>query len=379
MSENASQASAPQAQAAAPGASSPQADSQAQAAGQAAASAPESSGAKPSTEPPSEDAEAASLLELIERGGAAEADEGGASQETEQTGTVDDDDGAAGAQPRKPQNQQDAEKIADRIRIGHVKPAERAKLIAAMEFLRENPDASLSEALADAGLSRSEAKKIEEQSSEQQQQQQQQERQAEPSELEKTVAKVTELQKAIRDAKANLDDEKEAELMDQLLTENRKLARLELQQETEKQQLVQTFKQNEDESFARVEAAMPDLQTKGTALNQAANERIAWLEQNAPQVFNDPTWLEDVAAHAWRRTNPGKPMPVFQAAAAAEPKGGKPKAEVPPRLPAKPGVPASMAPASGRSGGGDTSSALVAAAESDDPETLLKVIEGRVG
>lgn len=242
---------------------------------------------------------------------------------------------------------------ADRIRIKHLPDEDRGLLAAATEMVRENPGMSLAKALARVGLiatqdAKPDPEKVEETA-------------PGKSAIETARETLDTLEKQYDEAVENLDTEAQKKLQREMNKANRDLTRAELSAESQQQTVDQQYKAQEEQCFKSVRSQYPDLDTPGTPMNLEANKWIKEQEVKNPGFFQDPEWLQIVADRAHRKTNPGKALPQ-----AVQP----PQKAKAPVAPARPGVPAVMAPASGRAASPTQEAALSAAMQSDDPKVL---------
>jgi len=157
---------------------------------------------------------------------------------------------------------------------------------------------------------------------------------ANPDPLSEKLAKLADMQRARKEARDAFDSDAEETAqvgIDQL---NREIARLESKAETQQESVKAKFEAEVAGAVKAVSAAHADFFTEGTPLMAAMTELESVMTD---KFFQNPEWPKELAVLAWRRVNPGQPIPNF---------GGRPAVKstngTSPTLPVKKAVPTAM-------------------------------------
>ena len=193
---------------------------------------------------------------------------------------------------------EDEPKQPSRIQLKRFPAKDRAILIAAQDFVRENAGMSLADALAEVGFEPKQKAKAAEAAEPKQVEEPAREAQ---SPLAEATAKVAELKKARAEAKSRFDFEEENRIEDELDTAKAELFELTQEAKTSAKAAVTERQAREDAEFARLGKELPELTTPGTPLNAEANKVLAEKEKSDPSFFKNPNWPSELTALALGR------------------------------------------------------------------------------
>jgi hypothetical protein len=273
------------------------------------------------------------IAELSTRMGEGEEPAGEESEEA--TGEVTEEETTEEAE--EPVEQSSA--LPKRIQLKSFSLADRARLVAAQDLVREKPGMSLLAALREVGADFSTVDTVPEEVTQ---------APATPTAdpLSEKAEKLEALQAELDAAREGFDSPLQAKLSRQIngllieIAQDRFEASAPKKQQAEAQRVVM------DKAVAAVSAAMPDIDKVGTPLQKAADSIVSMMK---PEFFQNPEWPKDMARMAWAKAHPDKPIPTLGAKAPAS------KVVTPPR---KPG----FSPAALNTGNGVNTNTLIARA-----------------
>jgi len=261
-----------------------------------------------------------------------------------------------------------------RIQIHRFDPKSQALLIAAQDYVRENPGTDLRAALEKVGMefkaTAAEAAVAESPRTA-----------PEPvAPVADVQAKLDDLEKQFDEADAAFDIEAKKTLRRQIRAAEQELAEARAETRVAERQLQAKV----DEQTALVASVIPDMAREGTPLAKRAASLYADMKASQPAFFKHPEWPKKFAALVWLDVNPDQPMPalVRGRAADAAPTTGANGRTVPaekPRVPVKQGR--SVAMLSTGNGGQDVGSLAAKVqtgrATNEELDRYAMLLEGR--
>ena len=210
-----------------------------------------------------------------------------------------------------------------------IKPA-NADMVKLNDLVRAGK--SLTEALRELGIKGDAAEAAETEKPKQEAQK--------PDPIAESNERLKVLQKELADANASFDFEKAAQLQADIIELVSETATLKYEKRVQQRAAQEQAEKQEAAVVQSIAEVVPDFTTKGTALNQAAEQIAGTMEKTNPAFFNDPNWPRKVFAMAWTEAHPDEPMPAIAKPAAKATAKTAPVAQK--TVPKKPGLPAAM-------------------------------------
>lgn len=273
----------------------------------------------------------------------AEAEDGADTEGTiEDTGETEagETEGAEAPEGSEVEGEREEGALPSRIQVKRFAVKDQLALIAAQDYVKQNPGKSLAEALAAVGFTGTVAAEAANKTDTT--------KTTETAEAKPDLGKKIEaLEDELEKAMSEFDSKKAREL-------NRQIRELESQRTTQTlkaemaaETQLQAHEARVEETVAGITKVVPEFTQEGSALNVAVNQIVETLPDS---FFADPGWPRKALALAWQEVNPDKPMPALSAAKAAvaakavplNPKQGNQPAIVPKVAVRKPAGPASV-------------------------------------